>query len=57
MAVMPLVPDTKIADVGKLISLGEPIGQENHVVSAQNYVRNFNFLLRFWSLLHDKNFQ
>ena len=33
----------------------EPIDQENHVVSAKNYVRNFNFIPRFWSLLNDKN--
>ena len=33
----------------------EPIGQESHVVSAQNYVRNFDFVPRFWSRLHDKN--
>ena len=45
MDVMPLVPETKMADVRILI-----IGQENHV-------RNLNFLPRFWSLLHDKNFQ
>ena len=47
MAVMPLVPETKMADVGKVTSLGEPIGLENHVVSAHNYVRNFNFIPRF----------
>ena len=29
----------------------EPISQENHVVSAHNYVRNFGFVPRFWSLL------
>ena len=32
----------------------EPIGQENHVVGAQNYVCHSNFVPRFWSLLHDK---
>ena len=42
---MPLVPETKMADVGK--QSREPIGQENHVVSAQNYDHNFNFHLRF----------
>ena len=49
MTVVPLVPETKIADVGKLIKSREPIGQESHVV------RNFDFVPRFWSRLHDKN--
>ena len=34
----------------------KPIGQENHVVSAQNYVCHSNFVPPFWSLLHDKYF-
>ena len=55
MAVMPLVPETKMAEVGKLISLGNLYIQETHVVSAHNYVHNFNFVPRFWSLLHDKD--
>ena len=55
MAVMPLVPEIKMADVSKLISLGNRLVRENHVVSAHNYVPNFNFNLRFWSLLHDKD--
>ena len=46
MAVMPLVPETKMADVGKLIS---------HVVSTHNYVCTFDFVLRIWSWLHDKD--
>ena len=52
MDVMPLVPETKMADARKQ-SVREPVGQENHVVSA--YVRSFNFVPRIWSLLHDKN--
>ena len=49
MAVMPLVPETKMADVGKLI------GQKRQVVSAQNYVHNFGFVPRIWSGLYDKD--
>ena len=55
MAVILLVSNTKIADVGKLISLGEPIGQESHVVCANNYVCNFDFVPLIWSRLHDKD--
>ena len=41
MAVMPLAPETKMVGVGKLITLC------NLLVSAHNYVLNFNFVLRF----------
>ena len=54
MAVLPLVPETKMADVGKLITR-KPIGQESHVVSVHNYVRNFDFVPRIWSRLCDKD--
>ena len=45
MAMMPLVPETKMADVGKLT------GQESHVVSAHNYVCSFDFVPQFWNRL------
>ena len=51
---MPLVPETKMADISKLMSL-ETTGQESHVVCAHNYVLNFDFVPRFWSRLHDKD--
>ena len=54
MAVMPLVLETKMGE-RRLTNLSrEPIGEKNHVVSAY-YVRNFDFVLRFRSLLHDKD--
>ena len=46
MAVMPLVPETKMVDVGKLISLGNLLVRK---------VCNSDFVRRFWSQLHDKN--
>ena len=49
MAVIPLVPETKMADVGTLISHGKLL------VSAHNYVRNFDFVPRIWSRPHDKD--
>ena len=55
MAVMPLVPETMMADVGKLIGLRNLLVKESHVVCALNYIHNFDFVLRFWSRLHDKN--
>ena len=54
MAVIPLVLETKKADVGKLMSR-EPIGHESHVISARNYVHNFDLVPRIWSRLHDKD--
>ena len=45
MAVMPLVPETKTADLGKLISLGNLLVRK---VSAHNYVRNFDFVPTTW---------
>ena len=55
MAVMPLVPETKMADVGKLISFGNLLVKKSHVVWAHNYVRNFDFVSWFWSRLDHKN--
>ena len=40
MDVMPLVPETKMADVGKLISLGNLL-----VRKVTLFVRNFDFVL------------
>ena len=39
-----------MADVGNLISLG------NLLVSAHNYIRNFDFFPRFWSWLHNNDY-
>ena len=50
-----LVPETKMVDVGKLISLGEPIGQESHMISAHKYICNFDFVPCIWSRPHDKD--
>ena len=54
-----LVPETKMVDVGKLISFRDPIGQENHVIYAPNYVCTFDFVPRkingVWSRSHDKD--
>ena len=95
MAVMPLVPETKMADVGKLISLGNLLVWKVRemsvkkisiipfntflvykrktctqsifsvclsvfqiflfLVSAHNYVRNFDFVPHIWNRLHDKD--
>ena len=55
MAVIPLVQKTKMVDVGKLISFGNQIGQESHVICAHNYVHTFDFILRIWSRPHDKD--
>ena len=51
MAVISLVSETKMADVGKLISLG----QESHRICAHNYVRTFDFIPHIWSRPHDKD--
>ena len=53
MVVIPLVPETKTVDVGKLISLGNLL--ESHVICAHNYVRIFDFVPRIWSRPHDKD--
>ena len=55
MAVIPLVPETNMADVGKLINLGDLFGQESHVMCAHNYVCIFDFVPRIWSRPHDKD--
>ena len=52
---MPLVPETKMAEARKHSVLGthwpgEPRGQ------CLKLCPHFNFVRRFWSLLHDKNF-
>ena len=54
MAVIPLVHETKMVDIGILMSQ-EPIGQESHMICAHNYVRNFDFAPRIWSRLHHKD--
>ena len=43
MAVMPLVSETKIADVGKLISLKNLLVRKVWWFVLSNYVRNFDF--------------
>ena len=55
MDVMPLVPETKMADARKHSVSGthwprEPRGQ------CSKLRPHFNFVPRFWGLLHDKNF-
>ena len=49
MAIKPLVPETKMADVSKLISPQEPIGEESPMICTHNYVRNFDFVPPIWS--------
>ena len=55
MAVIPLVPETKMVDVGKNNLSRKRIGQENHVIYTHNYVRTFDFISRIWSQSHDKD--
>ena len=51
MAVIPLVPETKMVDVSKLISLG----QESHLICVHNYVCTFDFVPHIWRQPHDKD--
>ena len=54
MTEIPLVPETKMVDVGKLITR-ELIGQKSHMICIHNYVRIFDFIPRFWSCPPDKD--
>ena len=41
MAIIPLVPKTKMVDVSKLISQGNLLVRKSHVIFAHDYVCNF----------------
>ena len=55
MAVMPLVPETKMADVGKLISLGNLLVKKVTWLVLTTTSVTLIFVPRIWSRLHDKD--
>ena len=56
MAVMPLVPDTKMADFGKLICLGYILVRKvTWLVLTTTSANLILFVPRIWSRLHDKD--
>ena len=52
---MPPVPETKVADVGKLISLGNLLVRKVTWFVLTTTSVTLIFVPRFWSRLHDKN--
>ena len=56
MAVMPLVSETKMVDVGKLISLGILLVRKVTWLVLTTTSVTWIFVRWFWSWLHDKNY-
>ena len=52
---MPLVPETKMADVGKLISLGNLLARKTMWLVLTTMSATSILSHVFWSLLHDKD--
>ena len=55
MAMMPLVPETKMADVGKLISLGNLLVRKVTWLVLTTTSATLIFVPCIWSRLHDKD--
>ena len=55
MTMIPLVPETKIADVGKLISLGNLLVRKVTGLVLTTTSATLIFVPRIWSQLHDKD--